>query len=720
MAGQLISGVKDRQKKELFSENEEGDKVVVAACSSESAEVEFVVSKIKEMVGTLARRRDGTESPLSYRDFVILARRKLEGKKFAKALKAYGIPTIYMGEANIFAAPVVRDFMAYLQVASAPTRAGVEIYRLMKTHGITETNIARINHVAGRKAREEPSSVDFVFDTLHDCEGLVTQADECKEVADQLDKICALAGEAVSRFVYEVIMSASDLYRRAVRDSTPEGRRNQLLLKELYSIALEFESLNPQGTLADFIKYLSLMGQFDLELEEDYWAEDAVQVTTIHQSKGREFAVVFGVDIAANKFPPRYREKAFYVPNDLSKGVKRDEDEKALYVQEERRLLYVAMTRAQSRLFLTYAKRYGQNVRETKLSKFLDEISFAKNQRVEVVAFDGTKDEVSMQTGDRLEKLKDDLQGKAIRSIGQMQLKSAVQRIIELAKVRHFQEHGTLEGFDPASVLAVDNTDTNLDLGLVGKKIPLINKEELRLSATKIETYLECPLKFKFMHIQEAPQPPTKYFALGKAVHSVAEHLTKMQAEGVQPTEELALDILKKKWSSEPFKSTTEEMQSKEKAREMIRTYLKWVAANKNRAVAVEKRFQIEIAGVTFAGSIDRLEQRPDGEYEIVDFKTGKAYKNSKSIREDPQVNIYALAVQSLYGKLPARASLYYLMEDKMVPYDVDMPQVENVKEEVEQATADILAEKFDATPSYITCGNCPYKAICDSSEIEN
>jgi RecB family exonuclease len=128
--------------------------------------------------------------------------------------------------------------------------------------------------------------------------------------------------------------------------------------------------------------------------------------------------------------------------------------------------------------------------------------------------------------------------------------------------------------------------------------------------------------------------------------------------------------------------------------------------------VAVEKRFQIEIGGVTFAGSIDRLEERPDGWHEIIDFKTGRAYKNPTSIREDPQMNIYALAVQSLYGKLPAKASLYYLMEDKMVSYDIDGPQVEKVKGEVEQATFDILEEKFDVTPSYNACRNCPYQAI--------
>lgn len=721
VAGQLLSGVKKRQAKELFSENEDGGKVTVAGCSTEAAETEYVVGKIRELLGKPLKRRDGTESPVTYKDFVILSRKKLEGRKFSKALKAYGIPSVYVGEANIFAAPIIRDLMAYLKIASSPTTAGIEITRLMKSHGITEQNIARINHAARKKAREDPTDMDFVLETLTACDlPEVTQKDECEELARQIEKICELETKTtISEFVHKVMMSVSDLYKRTVQSDTPENRRNRLLLNELYGIALEYESLNPHGSLDDFIRYLNLMGQFDIELAEGQESDDVVQVTTIHQSKGKEFPIVFVVDVAMNRLPLRYQSKEFYVPNDLSKGVKIEEDEKELHLQEERRLFYVAMTRAQNMLFVTYAKRYGQNVRETKPSKFLDEINFVANSRVEFVEFKGSPAGEVMQAEERLGRMKEELQLRAVRAVNQMQLKTAVQRIIELARVEHFEESGKTDGFDPSVILKVDNTDGNLDAELVGQKVPLFNRDELHLSATAVKTYMDCPLKFKFANILQVPEPPRKYFDLGTAVHAVAQHLTEMQKEGVQPTEQLAFELLSKEWSSNAFQSETEERQSKEKAKEMIRTYLRWLDANPNAPVSVEQPFQVEIGGVPFKGFIDRIERRPDGEYEVIDFKTGGVYENSRSIKEDPQMNVYALGVQKLYGRLPKKASLFYVREDEIVPYEVSESQVDKVRVVMEGVTAAILEEKFEATPSFKACRSCPYWDICDSKETE-
>lgn len=721
VASQLLSGVPNRQAKELFSDNEDGDKVAAVGCSTEAAEVEFVVGRIRELLGKPLKRRDGTESPVTYKDFVILSRKKFEGRKFSKVLKAYGIPSVYVGEANIFAAPIIRDLMAYLKIASSPTTAGIEIVRLMKSQGITEQNIARINHAARKKAREDPTDMDFVFETLSECDKLqVTQKDECKELAEQIRKICELETKAtISEFVHKVMMSVSDLYKRTVQSDTPENRRDRLLLNELYKIALEYESLNPHGGLDDFIKYLNLMGQFDIELTEGQ-EEEAVQVTTIHQSKGKEFPVVFVVDVAANKLPLRYQAKEFYVPNDLSKGVKIDEDEKELHVQEERRLFYVAMTRAQNMLFVTYAKKYGQNVRETKPSKFLEEINFAANPGIECAEYKGSQAAEVMQAEERLDRIREELQLKAVRAINQLQLKTAVQRIIELARVGHFEKNGRTEGFDPSEILKVENNDGNLDAELTGRKVPLFNRDELHLSATAVKTYMECPLKFKFSNILKVPEPPRKYFEMGTAVHAVAEHLTEMQKEGTQPTEELAFELLSKEWSSNAFQSETEERQSKEKAKGMIRTYLSWLAANPNAPVAVEQPFQIEICGVPFNGFIDRIEQTPDGEFEVVDFKTGGVYENSRSIKEDPQMNVYALGVQKLYGKLPKKASLFYVREDEIVPYEVSQSQVSKVKTVIEVVTNAILEERFDATPSFKACRSCPYWDICDSKEVDD
>jgi DNA helicase-2/ATP-dependent DNA helicase PcrA len=720
VASCLLSVVKNRQAKQLYSENEDGNNVTVALCSNESAEVEFVVEKIKNLIGQKIKRRDGSEIPLSFKDIVVLSRRKIEGKKFAKALKSYGIPTKYIGEANIFSAPIIRDFLAYLNIANSPTTSGIEITRLMKRHGITEQNIAKINHTAKKKARADPTNIDFVLDTIKNCHMDITQSEEVRELASQIQIIIQMETKhTISDFVYRLIMSVSDLYKRTLIEENAENRRNQLLLKEMYKIALEYESLNPHVSLKDFIGYLSLLGKFDIELPEEDQKEDAIQVTTIHQSKGKEFPVVFVVDISTNKLPLRYQAKNFYVPNDLAKGIKRDEDEKQLYLEEERRLLYVAMTRAQNLLFLTCSRRYGDNVKESKPSIFLDEIDYTDNPHISFILYDGNNSKVKMAVEEKLERMKLEIQQKAVSSINQMQLKSAILKIVDLAKIDFFEKNGNADNFNPSEVLSVSYPEERLNNELIKEKSSLINKEKLKLSASAIQTYMDCPLRFKFSYLLEVPQPPTTYFDIGSTIHSVIEQLTNRQKDGMIPTEETAFSLLTEIWNSNSFESETQENQAKQKAKDMIRSYLKWVSLNPNVPIATEKEFRIELGGVPFVGFIDRIEQRSDGEIEIVDFKTGGVYENSKSIRENPQINIYVMGIKKVYNKLPRKASLYYVKHDKTVSYDIDISQLEKVKTNVEEKVNDILNEEFDPTPSYATCRTCSYWSICDSKQIE-
>ena len=720
VANDLLAAVQNRQPKQLYSENEEGDKVQVAVCSNETSEVEFVVDKIKNQVGQHIKRRDGTDTLLSFKDIIILSRRKIEGKKFANALKAYGIPTKYIGESNIFSAPVVMDLLAYLNIANSPTTSGIQITRLMKSHGITEQNIAKINHEAKKKARNDPSTIDFVFDTLKACELEMTQRDEVEELATQIESIVKMANKyTITSFVHKLIMSTSDLYKRTLAEENLENKRNQILLKQMINITSDYESLNPQGTLSDFIAYLSLMGKFEIELPEEDENEDAVQVTTIHQSKGREFPIVFVVDVATNKLPLRYQNKTFYVPTDLAKGIKIDEDEKHLYLEEERRLLYVAMTRAQNLLFLTCARKYGDNIRETKPSMFLEEIDFTGNPQINFVVYDTNNSKVKMEMEDKIERIKSEHQNKVVSSINQMQLKSAILKIVDLAKIAYFEKNGNVDNFDPAEILSVSYSNDRLEDELVRNKTSLITKEKLRLSASAIRTYIDCPLRFKYSYLMEVPEPPTVYFDLGKIVHSVIEQLTNRQKNGIMPSEETALDLLGKLWNSNSFESEIQENQAKVKAKDMIRNYLQWVSNNPNIPIGVEQEFNIEFESVPFRGFIDRIEQTSDGGVELVDFKTGNVYENSKSIREDLQINIYAMGTKKLYNRLPKRASLYYVKHDKTVAYEVTTIQLDKVKGIIEDNVKRILNEEFEATPSYTVCRTCPYSPICDSKQLE-
>jgi len=513
-------------------------------------------------------------------------------------------------------------------------------------------------------------------------------------------------------------MSVTDLYKSTTQTDTLADRKKQTILKELYHLSLEFESQNKNGTLAEFIDYLRLLGEFDVELEENAEIRDAVQVSTIHQSKGKEYPIVFVTDVAQGKLPLRYQAKKFYVPNDLAKGLLKAEDEKSLALQEERRLLYVAMTRAENQLYLVFPSKYAQNIRNSKPSEFLQEIDFENNPLVELIDFTGTTQETLLQEQDKITILQQDLQSKATKFVNQMQLESAIARIADLARVKYFKQNNTLDGFDTGDLFSVES-NRDVEALLVGEKIPLINKENLRLSATKYETYLKCPLQFKFAHVLEVPTPDQPYFNLGTAVHAVAEHLTKMEKEGIKPTQETAFEILEKNWNSDAYKSKKKEQEDYAKAKEMIQFYLNWVSENSNKAIDVEKRFKIDIGGVAVTGSIDRVEQTPSGQYQVIDFKTGGVYETKNSIKEDTQMNVYAMAVEKIYGQLPEKTSLFYLKEGKMLENVIKTDNLERVKAKLDQVTQSILAEDFEARPEKRACFNCAFKSICDFVESD-
>ena len=718
LASKLLENLPLRQKKELFSSNEVGDKIVIARCTHDMSEVEFVVNKIKELLGSKITRRDDTQRPLSFRDFAVLSRRRIDGKKFAQALNAYGIPATFVGEANIFNSATGRDLLAYLDVASNPTNSALAIIRILKNSGISDQNIARINQEAKKRRRNSETNSDFVYDVLLDLGAPeLDQLDELFDIQKQFQTLTSLPTQStVSEAIFQIMMSVTDLYKSATQTDTLADRKKQTILKELYHLSLEFESQNKNGTLAEFIDYLRLLGEFDVELEENAEIRDAVQVSTIHQSKGKEYSVVFVTDVAQGKLPLRYQAKKFYVPNDLAKGLLKDEDEKSLALQEERRLLYVAMTRAQNQLFVVFPTKYAQNVRQSKPSVFLEEIEFEKNPLVEVIDFAGSTQETLLQEQGKVDIIQQDLQAKATKFVNQMQLESAIARIVDLSKVEYFKKNKTLDGFETEDLFTVESNN-DVDALLVGEKIPLINKETLKLSASKFETYMKCPLQFKFAHVLEVPTPAQTYFNLGTAVHAVAEQLTKLEKEGQKPTEEIAFEILEKNWDSDAYKSEKKEDEDLAKAKEMIQLYLKWISENPNKAIDVEKRFKIEIGGIPITGSIDRVEQTPSGEYQVIDFKTGGVYETKNSIKEDTQMNVYALAVESTYGKLPEKTSLFYLKEGKMLENVLKTDNLERVKAKLDQVTRSILAEDFEARPEKGACYNCAFKNICDYVE---
>jgi DNA helicase-2/ATP-dependent DNA helicase PcrA len=406
------------------------------------------------------------------------------------------------------------------------------------------------------------------------------------------------------------------------------------------------------------------------------------------------------------------------MPTELMKGVDRTTDSSELHIEEERRLFYVAMTRAMNKLFLLYPKRYIGNVNEKSASQFLHELDYENNPLLTLIDFNES-DNFNMEVEDVIEREKSDLQKEATSAINQSHLTTAIHRIIEIARLNYYEKNGNFEGFVPEDILKIDVNDLDLSSEVAGIKQTLINKETFTLSPSSIKAYEDCPLKFKYQKIMRIPQPASVATDLGTVIHAVTEEMAEDKARGEKLTKEKGLEALKDKWIFRSYQNQTDENKALGRAEQMIETYVKWEDDTKNILVETEIPFEVKIGEITFTGRIDRLEKNPEGKYEVVDFKSGSSVKSKNKAKIDPQLNIYAIAVEKLKGELPVKASLFYVEKDKMVDYVVSKESVDEAMESIKQMTVEILKENFDATPSFAACKFCSYQTICDAKIID-
>jgi DNA helicase-2/ATP-dependent DNA helicase PcrA len=686
--------------------------VVVAECENETAEVSYVLSEIDRLSGTTIPGKDRTFAP---GDFAIICRRRAEGVKYYRALKQLGTPVEFVGEVEFFSARIIRDLLAYLHVLKNPLAAGVSLARILKMSGVLEQAIQKINTAAREIARNSPGNDGVYESMLRAAEIVPLDAAVVGEITSLIARVLSEKDRStLHELMYNLVMRDTDLYQRAFAD---EEQQDPLLLKTFLKITQEYEAIAPGGTIGEFLDYCALLSDFSVEVDEQE-NKDAVRVLTAHKSKGKEFPVVFVTDLSYQRFPLRYQSKPFHVPNDLSKGLKTGDDEKKLFEQEERRLLYVAMTRAEQHLYLTRAKRYGDNKNETKSSQFLIELRYADNpliRRVEVAAPKAV-DEVSTSTP--LEELVHETREHAKAAIIQGLYRTAVQRLVELEKLKLIADGGSPGAFDAAAFFSYAEPDFRLSELVQGKSLPLIGAGHT-FSASALNTYADCPLRYKFQYVLLVPSSPRTYFSLGSAVHGVVEQLSRDYTNGVPFSRERALAILDAGWDPSAYPSRTQEAEDRAKAEALLDTFLLWQAKNANKIIAAEQRFKFRLGDRTVTGYIDRIEQQPDGGYVVIDFKTGGKPSNitKSGIREDIQMNIYCMAVQSMYGKLPARASLYYIREDKMVDYIPDEASIAAFRERVAGMISAVCSEEFVARPSYTGCRNCDYRDLCESRE---
>lgn len=336
-ANSLIHKNKRQIFKNVFSEESEGERIPVMEVNSDVEEGGYVTRKL-----LMTKRTDDLE----YSDFAVLYRTNAQSRIFEDELRKMSIPYKVYGGLSFYQRKEIKDVVAYFRLAVNPNDEEA-LKRVINypARGIGQTTVNKIVEAA---TRAEVSLWDVICEPL--TYGLKVNAGTAAKIAEFRDKIVTYIDKAqecdadeVGRYIISDCGIINDIYQ----DRSPENLSRQENVEELTNALTDFcESRKEEGnehiTLNDYLSEISLLSDVDSDKNDD---SPKVTLMTIHSAKGLEFNTVFVVGLEEGLFP-----------NQMSYGSQRE-------IEEERRLFYVAITRAKEHCFLSYSTsrfRYGK------------------------------------------------------------------------------------------------------------------------------------------------------------------------------------------------------------------------------------------------------------------------------------------------------------------------------------------------------------------------
>ena len=731
LSSELLKQDSTRKAKTIISTSTSKDKVFVIPCRGELAQAEFVKNKIIEL-----KKKN---SKLKFGDFAVLARKQVDGLLTASMLTASGIPVRYVGKSNIFNSPGARSLISYLSIIANPAKAGKYINRILEDHGVPDNDIAVINTEA--KKRAWGKEWDCVMDVISDLklskikvqtysgtklvQPKVAEKNQIRSVYKMLDELIEFAkNNSTSRIINEVLRERTNIFKKTTLQDTFENYIERSILMDLEENATDLQTLKPNSTINDFLKYIEALEKFEVETEQGSEFSEFVQVGTLHKSKGKEFPYVFVIGVGDRQLPQSYRTKMFYVPKGLSKGLQPAVDSKTNFTNEERRVLYVGMTRAVNNLFISWSNVVSVSGNKRKVSDFLEKL--AKNKKVwnnyvkELPEFGGSGKGSAKGSSNPIDIIKNEVVELAVKNVISGQYQTAVQAIIDLDTIKHYKGKKTLKGAKLSKNLKI-KTSTKTEKRLQGMKDGSINISDLTLSASKFGTYKKCPKQFKFQYIWKVPSGVTSIpMYKGDVFHKVVQTAGEAQKNGKILKIPQLIKEFDRIWDIRQFfdHSKKDEREGRNNVRYMLGEYFKWAKASKNKVIDIEKEFGIMIDGVLVKGKIDRVEETPKGELIVYDYKTGMS--QSGGISTDLQLNVYSLACKKLYKKYPDKAILFYPLvplnhkqKERFRVYDVTEKNVKKIEKRLIEMVQKIKQLNFVATPTTRECGYCDYRNIC-------
>jgi DNA helicase-2/ATP-dependent DNA helicase PcrA len=686
-----------------------------------------------------------------------------EARLVAAGLEERSVPFRYVGDAAFFQRPEVRDALAWLRTLADPSDAAAVVRALTRPPvELRPGDLAKVTTIARRRKLDMVSALEAALESPQ----LPPEARDRIQAFLKLHGAAASAMEQMRADVFvRRLIERVGLRRQRLFAASPETAERLVNLSRLAELAAAWTRREPRGSVRDFVRHLTAVAEAG-ELGADDCEppkRGAVQLAEPEQVKGLEFEHVYLLGLERGALAPRPWEDA-WIPDELSPpGLPLAGDE--LAATRARMLAHTAATRARRALVLSWPES-------------VDEAQVAPSPLYEaaILALDGDEElhteelfgpaeglhstyrmirdevlEASWRAGSALSEMRldtaDDVNRAVARFLELVKLGALIQRPggepapDALAAINELL--GRVATPEQAAALA----ESALDAYVTGeererearrqlvaaRREPSLEQflpkrgEGLALSASDIDLYRTCPLKYKFARVFAIPQEPTINQRFGILVHQVLErfHSEELRAaSGVEPgmgsapagSLDRLLTLFEAGWRRAGFGSSDDELQYRDRAVAALSRYQERHQRSEADPVWLERSFAFAIGPHQLRGRVDRVDRLPGGGYELIDYKTGQV-KGEPELADDLQLALYRLGAREAWRIEAQVASYWYVLDDERVPVAAAPDDAERVERTVLEAGAGITSQDFEPRPSYEICSWCDYRLICPASE---
>src|SRR5208337_4088237 len=424
--------------------------------------------------------------------------------------------------------------------------------------------------------------------------------------------------------------------------------------------AWQKKAIAETGSASEFLEYLDYFVQARGGISLPRSTDDAVQLLTAHAAKGLEFRHVAVLRGSSTWFPTPYREPLVAFPAELRRPDAISTDDKTLHEEEERRLFYVAMTRARDTLAI-YAHQ-GRGKKDPKPTQFLREFMAHPAYK----KFWSTRPAAAVQ--DTL--------------FAEEEQRIAVQQSNVAAWLLLPPSAGFVSG----------------------------------LSASAIEIYEECPLRFKLEREWNLPRDVPASLHYGAAMHNVLHTFYDGQRYQREVSDDELLEQFRAALAAAGIADRYQYELYLRQGMEQLRQFLEVARSGAAPEVLeTERKFELLVGSAKLTGRVDRIDRTGADTVAIVDYKTGKP-RSQEDADESLQLSLYALAARDAFGKRADRLIFHNLENNVAVCTTRSDGELEAAKLRVQKASDGIARGEFAAKPGY-QCSYCPYRNLCPATE---